>query len=112
MARPESALLALERVIVDRLGADPADSYVAGLCQGDEDQLLKKIAEEAAEVMLAAKSDSDREIVEESADLLFHLMVVLSRHGISIERVTECLESRAGVSGLRQKSLRRPNKSS
>jgi phosphoribosyl-ATP pyrophosphohydrolase len=102
----EDILARLSTVIAARRQADPADSYVAGLLQGGEDRLLKKVSEEATEVILAAKSGEREAICAESADLLFHLMVVLSRYGLDIGDVQRLLESRFGRSGLMEKTLR------
>ncbi len=112
MANPDhgatagSVLAQLESVIARRRGLDPEESYVASLLDGDEDRLLKKIGEEATEVMLAAKSGNREEIAEESADLLFHLMVVLARYDLGLAEVRAVLESRSGRSGLAEKNSR------
>lgn len=118
MARAEDetaplALLAeLEAVITGRRTADPAGSYVAGLIQGDEDRLLRKIGEEATELVLAAKSAQRSSIVAESADLLFHLMVMLARYDLGLKDVTGVLRSRLGRSGIAEKALRSQDDSS
>ena len=107
---PDSAagpvLARLESVIARRRGLDPEQSYVAGLLGGDEDRILKKIGEEATEVVLAAKSGNREEIAKESADLLFHLLVMLARYDLGLEEVGAVLESRAGRSGLAEKMFR------
>lgn len=81
-------------VIEERRGASPEDSYTARLLTGNEDSLLKKIAEEAGEVIMAAK-DADREHLRyEAGDLLYHLMVVLARYGLTPSDLAEELASR------------------
>ena len=73
----------LYAVIDARRDADPEESYTARLLTGHEDKLLKKIGEEATEVVMAAK-DHDRDQVRyEAADLLYHLLVVMAREGVT-----------------------------
>jgi phosphoribosyl-ATP pyrophosphohydrolase/phosphoribosyl-AMP cyclohydrolase len=72
----------LRRVIADREHAAPEDSYTARLLKKGLDHTLKKIGEEAIEVILAAKGESEARLAEESADLLFHLLVVLQQRGV------------------------------
>jgi len=85
---------ALERVIADRAGADPAASYTARLLARGLDHSLKKVGEEATEVVLAAKGESDQRLAEESADLVYHLMVVLAQRRVPLARVLEVLAAR------------------
>ncbi len=87
------AILAeLHRVIESRRDANPEESYVAGLLQGERELVLRKIGEEAIEVILAA--DLDDQLVEEVADLLFHLFVVLAREGRDPGEVLAALRRR------------------
>jgi phosphoribosyl-ATP pyrophosphohydrolase len=102
----------LESTILSRRRANPSESYVAGLLGGDEDQLLKKIAEEAGEVMLAAKSGQKACIAAESADLLFHMMVMLARYDLGLKDVILVLQTRQGRSGIAEKALRSQDDSS
>ncbi|AGX86847.1 phosphoribosyl-ATP diphosphatase [Candidatus Symbiobacter mobilis] len=110
---PTDPLLALMRVIESRLpdrGGDPQSSYVARLLHRGPDAFLKKIGEEAAEVVMAAKdaehgADRNR-IVCEVADLWFHCMVALAHFGLSTDDVLAELERRAGTSGLEEKARR------
>lgn len=97
----------LAAVIEARKGADPASSYVAGLLAGNEDALLKKIGEEATETVLAAKGGERLEIVRETADLWFHCMVLLARHGLGPDDVLAELHRREGISGIDEKAGRR-----
>ena len=100
----------LTAVIEQRKSADPDNSWTAALLRGDEDALLKKVVEEAGEVVLAAKSGDKKQLNEEMADLLFHCFVVLARYNTSIEEVSAVLAKRRGISGLAEKSSRTPKK--
>jgi phosphoribosyl-AMP cyclohydrolase / phosphoribosyl-ATP pyrophosphohydrolase len=89
---------ALERVIAGRAGADPSQSYTARLLAGGLDKALKKVGEEATEVLLAAKGESDERLAEECADLVYHLMVVLAQRGVAFARVLDVLAARRETS--------------
>jgi phosphoribosyl-AMP cyclohydrolase / phosphoribosyl-ATP pyrophosphohydrolase len=84
----------LERVIAGRAGADPSASYTARLLARGLDHALKKVGEEATEVVLAAKGESDERLAEECADLVYHLMVVLAQRRVPLARVLEVLAAR------------------
>ena len=84
----------LGRVIAARAAASPDGSYTARLLAPDTDEVLKKIGEEATEVVLAAKSESDERLAEEAADLLYHLMVAMARRGVPFARALEVLRGR------------------
>ncbi len=84
----------LQRVIKDRAGANAAESYTARLLAKGPDAALKKLGEEATEVVLAAKGESDARLAEESADLLYHLMVVLAQRRVPVEAVLDVLRRR------------------
>jgi phosphoribosyl-ATP pyrophosphohydrolase/phosphoribosyl-AMP cyclohydrolase len=84
----------LQRVVAQRAGAAPETSYTARLLARGPDQVLKKIGEEATEVVLAAKGESDERLAEEAADLVYHLVVALHQRGVGVERVLETLKSR------------------
>ena len=101
-----NALERLEATLAARLGADPASSYVASLHAQGQDQILKKVAEEAVETVIASKSGDRGSIVHETADLIFHCMVMLSWHGIALGEVLAELERREGRSGLDEKASR------
>jgi phosphoribosyl-ATP pyrophosphohydrolase len=114
-SRPaEDALARLGAVIESRLparGGDPDKSYVARLLHKGPDAFLKKIGEEATEVVMAAK-DADHggdraRIVSEVADLWFHCMVALAHYGLSPREVVAELERREGTSGIEEKALRK-----
>ena len=92
-------------------GGDPQASYVARLLHQGPDAFLKKIGEEATEVVMAAK-DADhggdpRRIVSEIADLWFHSMVALAHYGLTPADVIAELERREGTSGVEEKALRK-----
>ena len=92
-------------------GGDPAASYVARLLHKGPDAFLKKIGEEAAEVVMAAK-DVDHgaekaKIVYEVADLWFHTLIALAHYGLTPADVLTELERREGTSGIEEKALRK-----
>jgi phosphoribosyl-ATP pyrophosphohydrolase len=100
----------LERIaatIEARKGGDAAGSYVAGLLAGNEDAVLKKIGEEATETVLAGKGGDRLHIVRETADLWFHCLILLARHGLGPADVLSELHRREGISGLDEKAARR-----
>ncbi len=89
-----ATLEALAGTIHGRRDADPELSYTARLLNGHEDKLLKKIGEEAAEVVMAAKDDDHDHLRYEAGDLVYHLLVVLERYGVSIAELADELNSR------------------
>jgi phosphoribosyl-ATP pyrophosphohydrolase len=100
----------LERIaaiIEERRGANPETSYVARLLSGGEDGVLKKIGEEATETVLAAKGADRLHLVREIADLWFHCMILLARHGLGPGDVLAELHRREGISGLDEKAARK-----
>ncbi|HEX4333624.1 MAG TPA: phosphoribosyl-ATP diphosphatase [Usitatibacter sp.] len=96
----------LEAAIAARRTADPAASYVASLNAKGLDQILKKVAEEAVETVLASKVGDRASIVHETADLWFHCLVMLGWHGIALAEVLAELERREGRPGLEEKASR------
>jgi phosphoribosyl-ATP pyrophosphohydrolase len=108
------ALAALAAVIESRLpahGGNPEASYVARLLHKGPDAFLKKIGEEATEVVMAAK-DADhggdrKKIVFEVADLWFHSMIALAHYGLKPADVITELQRREGMSGLEEKAMRK-----
>ena len=108
------SLAVLSRVIESRLpqnGGDATTSYVARLLHKGPDAFLKKIGEEATEVVMAAKdadAGGDRNrIVNEVADLWFHCMIALVHYGLTPADVVAELERRVGTSGIEEKALRK-----
>jgi phosphoribosyl-ATP pyrophosphohydrolase len=89
-----------------RREADPASSYVAGLCARGEDAILRKVLEEAGETLLASKQGDRLHLVREVADLWFHTMVLLSWHGLKPDDVLAELRRREGISGIDEKASR------
>ncbi|MDZ4201801.1 MAG: phosphoribosyl-ATP diphosphatase [Gallionella sp.] len=89
-----------------RKHASPESSYVAKLFSKGEDAILKKVIEEAGEVLLAAKGADKSHLVYETADLWFHCMVLLSSHGLSAGDILSELARREGLSGLAEKESR------
>ena len=100
-------LARIAAVIETRKGADPNASYVAALLAAPDDRVLKKIGEEATEVVMACKDGVAERIVAEVADLWFHTLVALARQGLAPADVLAELERREGISGLDEKAARR-----
>ena len=96
----------LGEVIAARKQADPASSYVASLMAKGQDAILKKVAEEASETLLASKEGDKLQIVRETADLWFHSLVLLAWHGLGPDDVLAELRRREGISGIDEKSSR------
>lgn len=90
------------RIIAARKAAPQPGSYTTKLFEGGHDKILKKIAEEAGEVLIAAKGGKRAEIVYEVADLLFHTLMVLGYHDVSLHEVYQELGARYGKSGVRK----------
>jgi phosphoribosyl-ATP pyrophosphohydrolase len=101
------ALQRLAGVIEERRAGDPAKSYVARLFAKGEDAMLKKIGEEATEVVLACKDGDRAKIVAETADLWFHSMIALAAHGLTPADVIAELQRREGQSGLEEFASRK-----
>ncbi len=99
-------LSALQQVLRERLAADPDNSYVASLYAKGLDHILKKVGEESAEVIIAAKGEDETALVKEVADLWFHCMVLLVQKGLSSKDVLEELNQRFGISGHEEKASR------
>jgi phosphoribosyl-ATP pyrophosphohydrolase len=98
----------LAAVIASRRGAEPSSSYVAALFAKGDDAILKKIGEEATETVMAGKDGDKLRITAEIADLWFHCLVLLARHGLSPDDVRAELSRREGTSGLAEKAARTP----
>jgi phosphoribosyl-ATP pyrophosphohydrolase len=102
-----STLHRLEQTIAQRASASPDESYVAKLNAKGLPKIAQKVGEEATEAVIAALSGSNEELVGESADLLFHLLVLLQAKGVSLDHVIAELERREGLSGLDEKAARK-----
>lgn len=96
----------LAEVIEARKGADPGESYVASLFDKGLDAILKKVVEETTETVLAAKSEDDKQVIHETADLWFHTLVMLAARGLGPDAVLSELERRFGLSGHAEKAAR------
>ena len=100
-------LARLAAVVEARKTGDPDKSYVARLFHKGQDAILKKIGEEATEVVMACKDGEPGKIVAEVADLWFHTLLALSAHGLSPADVLVELERREGLSGLEEFAARK-----
>jgi phosphoribosyl-ATP pyrophosphohydrolase len=97
----------LFNTIEARKQADPKESYVASLLAKGSKACAQKVGEEATETVLASAGGNRQEIVAESADLLFHLLVLWAAHGVTPAMVEDELKRREGVSGLKEKASRK-----
>lgn len=102
----DGVLNRIAATIESRKGASKETSYVAALFAKGQDAILKKIGEEATEVVLAAKSGNTEHLIKETADLWFHSLVMLALAGVGPEAVLEELARREGLSGLEEKANR------
>ncbi len=100
-------LQALSATLEQRKTSDPDDSYVAKLYQQGLDVILKKIGEEAAETIVAAKNTDKQALVCETADLWFHTLIMLAHCDLGPEDVLNELARRSGMSGLEEKKSRK-----
>ena len=96
----------LTETLEARKQAAPETSYVAKLFSKGEDAILKKIGEEATELILASKGGDRTHLVYETADLWFHCMVLLAHHGLNADDVLNELGRREGMSGIAEKNSR------
>lgn len=106
MAVNTNILDELARVLEERKQADPASSYVSSLYSNGTEAILKKVGEEATEVVMAGKAGRENEIIHETADLWFHTLVLLAHCGLGPQDVLDELQRRFGRSGLDEKSKR------
>ena len=106
-ASADDTLARLAAVIAERRLGDPDKSYVARLFAKGGDAVLKKIGEEATEVVMACKDGDPRRVVAEVADLWFHTMIALAQHGLAPADVLAELRRREGLSGLEEFAARK-----
>ncbi len=99
-------LSALYATLEARKTAAPSSSYTASLYAKGLDAILKKVGEEAAETLIAAKNPDDQALVYELADLWFHTLVLMAHRDLPLERLTDELARRTGTSGLAEKAAR------
>ena len=97
----------LADVVESRRDADPDKSYVARLLLRGEDQILKKIGEEATEVVMAGKDGEASKSIAETADLWFHCLIMLAHYGLRPQAVLDELARREGISGLDVQAARK-----
>ena len=97
----------LTETLKARKNAAPETSYAAKLFSKGEDAILKKVGEEATEVILASKEGDKTHLVYEVADLWFHSMLLLAHHGLSAQDVLNELARREGLSGIAEKASRK-----
>jgi len=102
----DNILKQLEIILEDRKNANSDNSYVSSLYQKGTDEILKKIAEESAEVIMATKDNSADKIIYEVADLWFHTLVLLRHKNIEVSKIEQELSRRFGLSGLEEKANR------
>ncbi len=96
----------LYHTILERKHSDSEKSYTSSLLNGKENNLLKKIVEEAGELTFALKDNDENEIIYESADITYHILVALAKHNISPDRIKQELARRFGLSGIDEKNSR------
>jgi phosphoribosyl-ATP pyrophosphohydrolase len=101
-----STLDRLYAMIDQRRGADPAQSYTAKLFAEGPAKIAKKLGEEAVETVIEGAGGGGERLVAESADLLYHLLVLWAARGIAPAEVWRALEARSGTSGIDEKKSR------
>ncbi|KPF42924.1 phosphoribosyl-ATP diphosphatase [Rhizobium sp. G187] len=100
------SLTDLEAIVAERANASPSESWTAKLVAGGQSKAAKKLGEETIEAVMAAVTGDRENLVYESADLLYHLMVVLKIGGIPLQDVMQELERRTAQTGLNEKANR------
>lgn len=98
----------LAETIASRQGGDPDSSYTAKLFAKGRKKIAQKVGEEAVETVIAALVETPDKVVSESADLLYHLLVLWAETGVKPEQVWAELERREGTSGIAEKNSRKP----
>jgi phosphoribosyl-ATP pyrophosphohydrolase len=101
------SLADLERIIAERGRSGAADSWTAKLMAGGMERAAKKFGEEAVETVIASVSGDRKAIISESADLIYHWMVVLAIAGVPMDEVLDELSRRTGRSGIEEKASRK-----
>ena len=99
-------LTELYEVIVSRQGGNPRESHTAKLFNKGRNKICKKFGEEAVEVVVAALGETKQDVVSESSDTLYHLLVLWADMGIKPQDVWDELASRVGTSGIEEKNSR------
>lgn len=101
-----SILDRLVKIIRKNRIADPKESYVANLFNKGRTKMAQKVGEEAVELVIEAAKNDPKKTISESADLLFHLLVLWEEMGVSLQDVLQVLEKREGLSGIEEKAKR------
>jgi phosphoribosyl-ATP pyrophosphohydrolase len=107
MSLDSSALDRLFQAILDRRGGDPTTSYTAKLFQRGRKKIAQKLGEEAVEAVIEAIAGNKDKLAAESADLLYHLLVLWADAGLTPDDVYAVLTAREGVSGIAEKAARK-----
>ena len=95
MGKPDIAFIAeLETIVMQRLAAADEESYTARLAAAGTKRIAQKVGEEGVELALAAAAGSQQETIDEAADLVYHLIVLLADRGLSLENIATCLKAR------------------
>lgn len=102
----EDTLQLLFKTILERKANPTDNSYTAALLSKGLDKILKKLGEESTELVIAGKGGERDEIIYETADLLYHTLVLLAYHDVSLEEVYGELRRRFGISGIEEKASR------
>ena len=101
-----SELEQLQQLIQSKKDSDPSLSYTAKLFSQGIEEIQKKFGEESIELIIASNQNNRNNIINETADVLYHLIVLLSEKSISLKEVVEELERRSSMSGLEEKANR------
>lgn len=96
----------LSDTLASRRNADPETSYTAQLFSKGPDSILKKIGEECAELIMAGKEGKRLNVVRESTDVIYHILVLLAYYDMGIEDVSQEMRRREGISGIDEKKSR------
>lgn len=100
-------LAELERIVAQRAASTDGSSYTASLISKGQEKAAKKLGEEAVETVIAAMKQDEKELISESADLLYHLLVVWKIAGVSLDSVMLELDKRTSQTGLEEKAARK-----
>lgn len=101
-----SELEQLQQLIESKKDSDPSLSYTAKLFSQGIKEIQKKFGEESIELIIASNQDNKKNVIDETADVLYHLLVLLSEKSVSLKEVISELERRSGMSGLEEKASR------
>ncbi|HOJ49185.1 MAG TPA: phosphoribosyl-ATP diphosphatase [Spirochaetota bacterium] len=103
----ETTLEKLEKIIEERKKYSPEESYTAKLINKGIEKILKKIGEEASELIIASLKNEKQNIIHETSDLFYHILVMLNYHTIKLEDIYNELEKRMNISGIEEKRRRK-----